>query len=251
MPKPARYPNLMKKSSRFIAITLWLGLFVGFWFYAKQTDVSMLEMMRRWLEFISASHYGPLLLIGLYALNPSVPVPITILTVFSGYMFGAIWGTLYGLVGAMLASSIAYGVGYFLAGERLAKTPLVTRLRERGFETVLVCRLLFLSGDVVNYASGAARISFRAYLAATALGGLPGLLVAVLAGAAIQGEFYFTALRVNGWFVVASVFLMLLGVLVSWHVRRRVSGRISDLSPAYAKIVVDARDEQNTRRTNF
>lgn len=219
-----------------LGLGLWLSLVLMFYVYTRLNDITALDAIKQWLEFISSNRFGPLLLLGVYLLNPFVPVPITILTVFSGYLFGAFWGTVYGFFAALASCSIAYLVGRFLVAETLAKAPLIARLQQRGFETVLVCRLLFVSGDFVNYASGAARISFVAFLLATALGGLPGLVMAVLAGASVEGQFYFTGLQVNGWFVSVSVALLLVSLLLSWYLRRRES-RIGQLRPVYAKVL--------------
>jgi uncharacterized membrane protein YdjX (TVP38/TMEM64 family) len=191
--------------------------------YISLNDKTALGVMQDWLEFIATNRFGPLLLLCVYIVNPLIPVPITILTVFSGYVFGAVWGTLYGLFAALVASSIGYAIGRFFTGKAIAKAPLIARLQQRGFETVIACRLPFISGDLVNYAAGAARISFPFFLLATALGGLPSLVVAVLAGASIEGQFYFTALRFNGWFIALSLLLLLVSLLLTWYLRKTES----------------------------
>ena len=75
-------------------------------------------------------------------------------------------------------------------------------------ETVLTGRLVFLPGDLINYAAGALRVSFAAFALATALGGLPGLAVCVLAGASLEGPFRFEGVRLNGWFLLASALVL-------------------------------------------
>ncbi len=192
-----------------------------FWLYVRQSGQPVTRLLTGWLESLSTSPYSVLLLLAIYLVRPLLLLPITLLTVFAGFLYGAFWGTIYALVAMLASSSLAYLIGRFLSGDKIRlQTNWIQRLRERSFETVLTSRLIFLPGDLVNYACGFLKISFTSFLLATALGGLPGLLVGVLAGASLE-TFSATGFKLNPWYIVASLLLLALSLGVSRRLRRR------------------------------
>lgn len=205
-----------------LALLLWLVVLATFWLYVQRQEVGLVALFRDWLAFIRVGVAGPLLLLAIYLIRPLLLVPITLLTVASGFLFGAVWGFLYALAATLLSSALAYAFGYYVAGDIPALGAAFTqRLRARAFETVLISRFLFLPGDLVNYAAGVLRISFWAFMLATAIGGVPGLLIGVLAGASIEGEFGTEGVRINMWFLLASAGLFVSSLALSQILRRR------------------------------
>lgn len=203
-----------------LVLGCWLVLLAGFWLYIRQSNQSVTDVLTGWLEALSGSPYSFLLLLAIYIIRPVLLLPITLLTVFAGFLYGAFWGTLYSLIASLLSASIAYFIGRFLRGDKIKlQGNWLERLRERSFETVLTSRLIFLPGDLVNYACGFLKISFTAFLLATALGGLPGLLVGVFAGASLE-TFSADGFRLNPWYIVASLVLLVVSLLVSRVLRR-------------------------------
>ncbi|CAN5595256.1 hypothetical protein BH23ACT3_BH23ACT3_10700 [soil metagenome] len=90
--------------------------------------------------------------------------------------------------GANASAMVGYGVGGAFTADverdgRLA--PWRHRLRANSFESVLLMRLLFVPYDLVNYTAGFLRIRWRPFLAATAIGSLPGTASFVLLGASL------------------------------------------------------------------
>lgn len=194
---------------------------MGFWIYVQQSGRSVSEILTEWLESLARSPYSVLLLLAVYVVRPLLFLPITLLTVFAGFLYGAVWGTVYATLATLLSCAVGYVVGYFLRGDKLQlQKGWLERLRERSFETILVSRLTFLPGDVVNYAAGFLKISFVSFLLATAIGGMPGLLVGVLAGASLE-TFSATGFRLNPWYIVASLVMLLASVLLWWWLRKR------------------------------
>lgn len=193
-----------------VALGLWLLVIAAFWLYAGTQEAGALALMQRWLRLLAGSAWGPVTLFGLFLLRPLLLLPVTILNVFVGFLFGPLWGLVYASLATLASSSLAYGLARFLAtpGRTRLSRGWLERLRARGFETVLTGRLVFLPGDLINYASGALRVSFAAFALATALGGLPGLAVCVLAGASLEGPFRFEGVRLNGWFLLASALVL-------------------------------------------
>ena len=212
------------KRRYWLVLILWLALLLGFWMYVRSSQQSVAEILSSWLEVLAHNPYSVALLFLGYLIRPILLLPITLLTVFTGFIYGPIWGALYSLVATLASSSVAYLLGRFFGGQNLAlQNAWAKQLRERSFETVLTSRLIFLPGDLVNYACGFLNISFGAFLLATALGGLPGLLVGVLAGASIKGQFRFGGIKINIWYVVASLLLLVISLAMSNYLRRKSS----------------------------
>lgn len=205
-------------------LLLWLIAIVAFWAYAQWRDEGVTALIQRWLLAISEARWGPLVLFGLFMMRPLFLLPITILNAFGGFLFGPVWGLIYTLSATLLSSAIAYGIGRFFGGVKTVTANdrgLLQRLRERSFETVLIGRLTFLPGDLVNYGAGFVRVSFAGFMLATALGGLPGLLMTVLAGASIEGAFRFEGVTLRPAFLVISILLLLLSLTLAHYLRRR------------------------------
>jgi uncharacterized membrane protein YdjX (TVP38/TMEM64 family) len=208
------------KPRHWFVLAFWLAALAAFWVYVQQSGKSVSAILTLWLESLSQSPYSVLLLLAVYVVRPLLFLPITLLTVFAGFLYGAVWGTLYATLATLLSCAVGYVVGWFLGGDgaRL-QGKWLERLRSRSFETILVSRLTFLPGDVVNYAAGFLKISFVSFLLATAIGGMPGLLVGVLAGASLE-TFSATGFKLNPWYIAASLVMLVLSLLGSRLLRR-------------------------------
>ena len=203
-------------------LALWLLLIALFWLYAQRQEQGVLAILQMWLRQVAEGRWGPLVLTGIFLVRPLLLLPITILNVFAGFLFGPVWGLLYALVATLLSSAIAYALGRVLGKPpETSNRKFLHRLRTRSFDTVLTSRLISLPGDLVNYAAGFMRISFWAFILATAIGGLPGLLVSVLAGASLEGPFSFGGVHINAWYLLASAALLIGSLSLSWWLRRR------------------------------
>ena len=173
--------------------------------------------------------------IALYVAVSLLPVgPSGVLTVVGGALLGFPVALAAVLVGAVSGAAVAFSIGRVLgrdvvsglSGERLRA--LDARVRDHGFATVLVARLVpVIPFTTLNYACGLTSISWRAYLAATAVGIVPGttLYVAVGAYGASPGSWPFV-LAVTGL-----VALTLVGVAHSRRAGRQADPR-SDPQPA-------------------
>lgn len=129
--------------------------------------------------------------VGVYVLVCLLPAgPTGVLTVAGGVLFGFAVGFPAVLVGALIGSLVAFAIGRALgrdavhrvSGERVRA--LDAKVRRHGFVTVLVARLVpLVPFSTANFAFGLTSVHLRAYLAATALGILPGSAVFVAVGA--------------------------------------------------------------------
>ena len=131
---------------------------------------------------------GPIF-VAVYAGLAAFAAPVSPLAYGAGAVFGVVRGTIF----VMLASLLGATAGYFLA--RSAWSGVARRLlgrfhgKLRGighgtvFLTALRVQLLpIVPFGIFNYAAGVAHVPFLPFLAATALGILPGTIAAVYIG---------------------------------------------------------------------
>jgi len=150
-----------------------------------------------WLKSFQAyvKHAGPLGYV-LYALGYGLIAllfPGSLLTIGAGAIFGIVGGTIVVLVGATLTASIAFILARTILRERIeritAKNPkfraVDKAIANEGTKIVLLVRLAAVFPfTIVNYAFGLTGIRFVPYVAATAIGILPGTIAFVYIGAA-------------------------------------------------------------------
>ncbi len=202
-------------------IAFWLFALLGLWLYLRAQGGSPAALLGATLDGLRDDPLAPLWLLLVYLVRPLLLLPITLLTIAAGMLFGAVWGGLYAAVGALVSSSLAYVFGRWFGGEvqmGSSSGPL-HRLTARPFETVLLCRFLGVPGDLVNYAAGYLNISFWAFVGATLIGGAPGILAGTLAGASLTSVSG-ARLSLRWEFLLASAALLLASLAVSWGVRR-------------------------------
>lgn len=184
-----------RRWTRRVAAGLWL-VAVGLWVWRlRATGTSPTESLQSLVDRLDGAWWAIPAYIGVYAVRPLVLFPASLLTIAAGILFGPVVGIGAAAVGANLSGLVAFHLGRAFSPEALATTDdsatgLIARwsdrLRERSFATVMVMRLAFLPFDLVNYLAGFLRIDVRAFLAATALGSLPGTVSFVLAGASLE-----------------------------------------------------------------
>jgi uncharacterized membrane protein YdjX (TVP38/TMEM64 family) len=214
---------------KYVIFALWLLLLLALWLYTRERGKTPVGLLRMGLEGLRGEPLAPLYLLGIYLVRPLFLLPISLLTVTMGVLFGPVLGLLYATIASLLSTTVAYFLGRWFGSDvpPNASTTFRRRLEAFPFETVLLCRFLAIPGDLVNYLSGYLKISYRAFLLATAIGGLPGLLIGVLAGASLDTTR--TAFKLDGRYLLASAALLVLSLLLSWWVRTRVSGKTSEL----------------------
>jgi len=165
--------------------------------------------------------------VAVFGVIAALPTPSSPLAYVAGALFGLVQGSLLAWCGSMLGGA----AGYWLARGAWADTAarLLGRnedklrdMRERrAFLVTLRLRLVpLVPFGVFNYAAGAVKIAFPAYLAGTAIGTIPYIVAAVFAGERVAAGF-----RGGGrsaFLVAAAVMLVLIGVsFLPTVIRRR------------------------------
>ena len=134
---------------------------------------------------------APLLFIALYVAACVFLLPGAILTLGAGALFGVVKGALVAWTGATLGCAAAFLVGRYLARDWVAKRisgdkrfrAIDEAVGREGWKIVGLLRLSpVFPFNLLNYAFGVTRVSFRDYLLASAVGMIPGALMYVYLG---------------------------------------------------------------------
>jgi uncharacterized membrane protein YdjX (TVP38/TMEM64 family) len=148
--------------------------------------------IRDWV--ISFGWWAPVVFIALLTFRPLVLFPASIFSIAAGLAFGPYTGFIYIFTGAIGGASVAYVISSFL-GMKLWRKPsskmhmIREKMAENSFFYILILRLLpFLNFDLVSYLAGAGKVRYVPYIAATALGIIPGTIGFVFFGSGLSGE---------------------------------------------------------------
>jgi uncharacterized membrane protein YdjX (TVP38/TMEM64 family) len=203
-----------------LRLALLAGLLVGaamvWWQFGPTNLESLGDFARRARTMRETDWAAPAFLI-LYATVASLGLPITPLTLAAGVVFGVVFGAALSWAGAVAGAAAGYllarrlGAGAIrtLAGDRADR---IEKLSDStGFLTLLRFQLIpVLPLGALNVACGVAGVRFGRYVAAAAIGVIPGSVIyayfadQVIAGAAGA------AARSRMHVIVASVSLLAL-----------------------------------------
>lgn len=162
--------------------------------------------------------WGPSALIVLNAAQIVVaPLPGYVMQIAAGYLYGPVWGGIYGslglVIGAMLAMTLARRFGRPLA-EQLVGAGRLDRWERVTFSTntlVWFAILLAPTGDLPYFMAGLARVSFVKILLLTLAIRVPSTMVVAAAGAGVW--------LLSGWQL--ALVLAALGVATALLIRRQ------------------------------
>ncbi|WP_010524687.1 TVP38/TMEM64 family protein [Nesterenkonia sp. F] len=129
---------------------------------------------------------------GLYALVAMTPIPVTIMAITGGLLFGVVEGALLSVVGVLLGSWGAYWLARALGRSTVRRllgvhaATVERHLEDAGFAGLCVLRLMpGVPYWPVNYGAGAFGVPQRTFLVAGLVSTLPGQVSLVSVGAVI------------------------------------------------------------------
>ncbi len=221
---PPPEPTGRRRRRVVVAAVVWSVLAGAAWWWASGNEDGVAGAMADWLTAAQtpSGAFGVLMLA--FALRPLTMLPSTVLTAFAGFLLGPAAGFAIATVAVTLTSLLPYGVARVMRGRSLRppSTGWRSDLARRPFRAVLAARLMMLPGDLVNAAAGVLRVPVLPFVGATLLGGAPGLLVGVLAGASLRGRrFDPDALQVDPRLLAAAAAAFLISLALAAVVRRR------------------------------
>lgn len=178
---------------KLIVALAFIGVAIGALFYFDPQRVFEVVKANRddLLEFTEANHgVAVALFIGTYCVVAGLSLPVgTVMTVAGGFLFGAVFATLLVNVGATTGATLAFLVARYLLRDAVEQKfgkwigPFQEGFGKNAFSYLMTLRLIPLFPFfVVNLVSGLTRVNIGTYIAATALGIIPGSFVYAYAG---------------------------------------------------------------------
>lgn len=178
-------------------------------------------------EIDSFGWWSWLVFVGVYAAVALTPIPVTLMALTGGVLFGALTGSILSVIGAMVGSVGAYWVARGLGKETVLRllgsrrATLEKRLDSAGFEAVFTLRVLpGMPYWPVNYGAGAFGVPFREFAVASAVASVPGQVSLVSIGA------FAAKPSVPTGFIVAIAWAVVLALTIwSWRAWKGTSSR--------------------------
>jgi phospholipase D1/2 len=173
---------------RRVAIALIaLAALAALWRYTPLRDFVSLRALIEIAHTLDESPVAPLAVLAAYVVAGLLVIPVTVLIIATGVVFGPLLGGFYALAGALLSAAVTYWIGSklgrntvrHLAGRRLNR--ITRRLAKKGALAIALIRLLPVAPfSIVNAVIGASHIRLRDFLLGTAFGMAPGIAVTVV-----------------------------------------------------------------------
>lgn len=164
-------------------------------------------------------------------------LPVSVLLLITGALFGLWWGQIIAVIGLIVSGSLEFllmrrGIFPSVAiqhpttaglGERWQR-----RLADHPFESVLVLRVILTPFDLVNFACAWSRMRVQPFIAATALGVIPAAFPLVAAGAALPLRQWLSGNIIQGTtgaidfrYLGLATATLSLSLLLGWMIKRR------------------------------
>ena len=131
--------------------------------------------------------------IALSFIRPFLFLPVTPFTIASGYLFGFWYGLLLSFLGTAIAATVTFFLARYLFYDfvrvhLIGRHKILGRALDGGdWKLIMVVRMIpVLPFDLVGYVAGTSQLRFRDYLLGSILGEMPGAIVLVLFGTALN-----------------------------------------------------------------
>jgi uncharacterized membrane protein YdjX (TVP38/TMEM64 family) len=154
------------------------------WRYTPLSNFANPEVIRGTLADISASPWAPVIVVGVFVAAGLVAFPVVVLIAVTAATFGPFVGLAYAATGALASAIVGYLIGAWLGKDMLRDWlgPRLDRVRARivkqGVLAVAAVRVVPIAPfTFVNLVAGASQIRLQDFIAGTALGLAPGLIV--------------------------------------------------------------------------
>ncbi len=197
---------IMKAQGSLKSLWRWFvlsGLLLGFlsFFYFRLYQYMSLSSLKQYRDVLlqwTGIHYclTVMIFISLYLLAVTFSIPgIGSLTLLGGYLFG-LAGTFYSYFSALIGSSLLFFAIRSTLGDWIAAhargwvKKMEKGFQENAFNYVLSLRLIpAFPFWVVNIVSALLDVSFKAFISATAIGIVPGVIVYTMVGNSLHTVF--------------------------------------------------------------
>ncbi|BAI61363.1 conserved hypothetical protein [Methanocella paludicola SANAE] len=149
----------------------------------------------------------------LHAIRPFTFLPVTPFTIAGGYIFGQLYGLAFAMLGTTLAATITFFLSRYIFRDYIKKrlsthyAGFDSRFDNGGIFTVASLRVVpIVPFDAVGYVAGVSSIRFKDYVIGTLIGEFPGALILTMLGNNLR--------NIDSiWFAVSLVLAALLFIL--------------------------------------
>ena len=182
----------MTNRGRMLIIVLLAVAAVGVFLWLPQANDTVVAALE-WIDSIGI--WGPILFVMIYIIGCVLFVPGSLLTIGAGMIFGLLVGTVTVSIGSTLGAGAAFALARTVLRAWVDKaTAAMPRFQavdkavgRDGFKVVLLTRLSPLFPfNLLNFAFGVTKVSFRDYMLASWIGMLPGAVLYVYIGTAAK-----------------------------------------------------------------
>lgn len=209
-------------------VAILLGL-AALWRFTPAGQWLDVRRLVRWAMPLRDSPWAPVVIMLCFVAGAFLMLPMTLLIIVTAMAFDTRQAFLYSYLGVMAAALATYGAGQWLghdAMRQLARSRLDRinqYLEKRGVLTMLILSIFPIAPfTMVNMAAGASDIHFRDYLIGSAIGLLPGTLIAVL----LKYQVYSTVKQPSGvnlgLMAAVIVIVMVVVLLLRGRIRERL-----------------------------
>lgn len=138
------------------------------------------DKIREWVQGFGV--WAPVVMLGVFALRPFTLIPLSIIALSSGLIFGPYMGTLYNMIGTVIGAGTSFAALRFFTDEAHIKDKekstlkdFKNELEEHGFKSVLMLRLVpGLNFDLLTFFCAKMRVVWWKFLFGTLVGTIPG-----------------------------------------------------------------------------
>jgi uncharacterized membrane protein YdjX (TVP38/TMEM64 family) len=199
-------------------IALFIAGLAAMWRYTPLAVLVTPERIIDWAEAFAGQPWAPFLVLAAYTPACFVMFPRPLITLFAVVAFGPWLGFTYGMSGILIAALVTYLTGLLLdrrtvrriAGSKMNSVAEV--LRQHGLIAITALRLVPLAPFAVEgIVAGSIRIKLWHFMLGTALGMLPGALVATVFGEQLEAALRDG--RINYWLIAAIGAIFVVGTL--------------------------------------
>jgi uncharacterized membrane protein YdjX (TVP38/TMEM64 family) len=179
----------MTKKRLFILVLLLLVTIslTALWRWTPLADWFNLDALTNWASEFRRSPTAPLWILAAFVVAGQVFFPITLLGLATIFAFGPLFGSIYSVVGSLLAGLVTYAGGRLLGEATVAKLagPKFEKVRQQikhhGLATSITVHILPVAPfTLVNLLSGACGLGVRDFIVGTLIGQLPGVVSIVV-----------------------------------------------------------------------
>ncbi len=202
------------------------------WQFTPASELMDAKRIVAWAQEFGGHWWAPILTILAYTPACIVMFPRAPITLFAVVAFGPWLGFAYAMIGLEFASWTTYAAGQFLdrdtvrrmAGRKL--NDIIQVLRRRGLIAITALRLVPLAPfSVEGVVAGAVGVKLWHYMLGSAIGMLPGTLVATVFGEQLKAALDDTG-SINYWLIGGA--LLFVGI-ATWWVRRWLLASAAEL----------------------